>query len=150
MHVWKALGSGLVGASVLTLVHETARHYIPEAPRMDVLGMRAFERVMRGAKLEPPKPDTLHTVTLAGDIVSNGLFYSLVGLGGRQGVWLRGILLGLAAGIGALVLPGPLGLGTAPRNQTNATRAMTVAWYAAGALVAAATYLRLTTREANQ
>ena len=117
---------------------------------MDVLGMRAFERVMRGAKLEPPKPDTLHTVTLAGDIVSNGLYYSLVGLGGRQGVWLRGILLGLAAGIGALVLPGPLGLGTAPRNQTNATRAMTVAWYAAGALVAAATYLRLTTREANQ
>lgn len=117
---------------------------------MDVLGMRAIERVMRGAKLKPPKPDTLHTVTLAGDIVSNALYYSLVGLGSRQGTWLRGLFLGLAAGIGALVLPGPLGLGTAPSNQTNATRAMTVAWYTAGAFVAAATYLRLTTDVASE
>ncbi len=150
MRVFKALGSGLVGASVLTLVHETARHYLPEAPRMDVLGMRAITRVMRDARLEPPEQDTLHTVTLAGDIVSNALYYSLLGLGSRQGVWRRGILLGLTAGIGALVLPGPLGLRTAPSNRTNATRAMTVAWYTAGALAAAAAYLRLTSSEASE
>ncbi len=150
MRVWKALGSGLVGASALTLVHEMARRWVPEAPRMDILGMRTIARVMRRAKLEPPEPDTLHTVTLAGDIVSNALYYSLIGLGSRRDAWLRGILLGLAAGIGALALPGLLGLGTAPSNQTNATRAMTVAWYTAGAFVAAATYLRLTRGAVNQ
>lgn len=150
MRAWKALESGFVGAGALTLVHETARRLVPEAPRMDVLGMRAIERVMQGINLEPPKRNTLHRVTLAGDIVSNGLYYSLVGIGGRQGVWVRGMLLGLAAGIGALVLPGPLGLGTAPSKRMKATRAMTVAWYTAGALVAAETYLRLTSGAANQ
>ena len=125
--VWKALGSGFVGASVLTLVHETARHRVSEAPRMDVLGMRAIERIMRGAKLEPHEQNTRHTVTVAGDIVSNALYYSLVGLGSRQHVWLRGLLLGLGAGLGALVLSGPLGLRPEPSNRTNATRAMTVA-----------------------
>jgi hypothetical protein len=42
----------------------------------------------------------------------------------------------LAAGLGAVLLPGPMGLGNEPSTRTPGTAAMTVAWYFAGGLVA--------------
>ena len=53
---------------------------------------------------------------MVGDVLSNGLYYSLVG-GGRHTV-RRGLLLGLAAGVGGVALPGPMGLGEAPSGRT--------------------------------
>ena len=35
----------------------------------------------------------------------------------------------LAAGLGAVALPGPLGLGEGPSRRTRATEALTIAWY---------------------
>jgi hypothetical protein len=42
MKFLRAMGSGLVGAVALNLLHETARQFIAEAPRVDVLGKRAI------------------------------------------------------------------------------------------------------------
>jgi hypothetical protein len=53
-------------------------------------------------------------------------------------VWPRAVALGLAAGIGALVLPRRLGLGDPPRSFRPANQVMTVAWYLLGALATAA------------
>ncbi|QCR24237.1 hypothetical protein [Pontibacter sp. SGAir0037] len=136
MAILKALASGLAGACVLTLLHETTRHTVPNAPRMDLLGMRAIADIMKGAGKEPPADDKLHRMAMAGDIVSNSLYYSLAGTG--NGAWLRGALLGAGAGLGAIVLPGPLGLGEAPSSRTPQTKAMTFGLYLAGGLVAAA------------
>ena len=138
MTSWQALGSGLAGALTLTAVHETARRQRADAPRMDVLGIRAIVRSMEALGQEPPSASRLHDLALVGDILSNSLYYSLVGLGRREGAWLRGMLLGLAAGVGAVVLPSPLGLGAAPSNRTAATQVMTVGWYLIGGLAAAA------------
>ena len=62
----KALGSGLVGACALTLVHETARRFLDDAPRMDVLGMRALAKAAHAVDVSPPVP--LHEAALVGDI----------------------------------------------------------------------------------
>jgi hypothetical protein len=133
-----ALGSGLAGALALTLLHETARRLRPEdAPRMDVLGMRALRKLLGYTDAPQPDADTLFNLTMAGDIVSNGLYYSLVGSGKKA--WRRGAVLGVAAGVGGVVLPGPLGLGEAPSARTPQTKLMTVAWYLVGGLVAAGT-----------
>ena len=140
--------SGLVGACALTLIHETARRTIPNAPRMDVLGMRALAKTLRKADVEPPKGEDLFNLTMVGDIVSNAAYYSAVGLGKPEGALVRGTLLGLAAGVGAVFLPGPLGLGSAPSSRTNATKAITVGWYTAGGIVAAIAY-RLLTRKTD-
>ncbi|HVG29598.1 MAG TPA: hypothetical protein VM864_07855 [Pyrinomonadaceae bacterium] len=134
----RSLSSGLVGAVALTAIHETARRALPgEAPRMDVIGMRAIARSLRALDQEPPVP--LHELTLAGDLAANTLYYSLVGVGARRNALLRGALLGAAAGVGAVLLPEPLGLGDQP-SQSGSTKAMTVAWYVAGGLAAAAAF----------
>ncbi|MDT7688014.1 MAG: hypothetical protein QOE46_773 [Acidobacteriota bacterium] len=134
----KALGSGLVGACALTLIHETARRYIDDAPRMDVVGMRAIARTLRAVDVEPPVP--LHEAAMVGDIAANSLYYSLVGLGESEDAVRNGALLGLAAGLGAVYLPEPLGLGRQPAKNSTETNLLTVAWYLLGGLAAGAAY----------
>lgn len=132
----QALGSGLGGAVILNILHETVRHLRPEdAPRMDVLGKRGLRKLIIKADAPQPDDDTAYGLTMLGDMVSNGLYYSFVGTG--KGVWWRGAALGLAAGVGGVVLPGPMGLGEAPSNRTPQTKVMTVAWYFIGGLAAA-------------
>ena len=136
MEVSKALVSGMAGAVALTIAHETLRRLVPEAPRMDVLGMRAISKTMKKAGAQPPAGSDLRAWAMAADVLSNSLYYSLAGTG--KEAWLRGGLLGAGAGVGAVLLPGPMGLGSDPSNRTNSTRAMTVGLYLMGGLVAAA------------
>lgn len=131
-----SLASGLTGAVAVTIVHETARRFIPNAPRMDVLGMRAIARGMYKMNEQPPAEDKLFKYAILGDIVSNSIYYSLIGTGRKA--WLRGATLGTLAGVGGVLLPGPMGLGTEPSGRTLQTKAMTVAWYLLGGLTAAA------------
>ncbi|MFT2009144.1 hypothetical protein ACMA1I_10755 [Pontibacter sp. 13R65] len=134
-NILKAMAGGLAGACFVTVLHESVRRLVPDAPRMDVLGMRAISKTMKKAGAEPPANDELHTWALIGDIVSNSLYYSLAGTG--NSAWWRGAILGASAGVGAVALPGPLGLGEAPSNRTNKTRAMAFGLYFLGGLVAA-------------
>jgi len=139
----QALLSGVAGAVTLNVLHETARQVIPHAPRVEVIGMRAIARPMRALDQEPPERDTLYWITLAGDLVSNAAYYSLVGMADARQVWRRGALLGTAAGLGAAVLPPAMGLGQQPGQRFPWTHLMTIAWYLVGGLAAAATASRL-------
>ncbi|MVN76541.1 hypothetical protein GO988_09425 [Hymenobacter sp. HMF4947] len=137
MKLLPSLAAGFAGATALTVLHEVARHLRPhDAPRMDVLGERGLRKLLGLADAPQPDHATAYVATMAGDILSNGLYFSLVG-SGRHSL-RRGLLLGVAAGVGGVVLPGPLGLGEAPSNRTTQTKAMTVAWYTVGGLVAGA------------
>jgi len=107
---------------------------------MDVLGRRAIAAAVRAVDMEPPSGNRLQGAALAGDLAANTAYYSLVGIGGPDGALARGGMLGLAAGLGAVFLPGPLGLGTRPSRRTPQTAVMTVAWYTLGGLVAGAVY----------
>ena len=142
----RALESGFAGAAAVTLLNESARRVIPQAPRLDALGMRALARGVRATGQEPPQGERLRGAALAGDLVSNTLYYSLAGAaGGGRNTWLLGSLLGLGAGVGAAFLPPRIGLGRQP-GETSATRAMTVAWYLVGGLVAAGVFAFLERR----
>ncbi|MDJ0366083.1 hypothetical protein QMK33_13040 [Hymenobacter sp. H14-R3] len=140
-----SLAAGFAGVLALTALHETARRLRPaDAPRMDVLGERGLRKLLGLADLPQPDGDTAYTATMLGDVLSNGLYYSLVGSSKHS--LRRGLLLGAAAGVGGVVLPGPLGLGNGPSNRTPQTQAMTVAWYTVGGLVAGAVAQRLRKR----
>jgi predicted flap endonuclease-1-like 5' DNA nuclease len=135
--IGRSLLSGAAGAGTLTLLHELTRRLLPEAPRMDILGMRAIARLLRAVGLRPPEREELYNTAFAGDLLTNTLYYSLVGLDAPGNRWLRGTVLGLTAGLGAVMLPGPLNLGRTPSSRTRATSAMTVGLYLAGGLAAA-------------
>ena len=130
-----ALGGGLAGACAVTLLHETVRRIVPESPRLDLLGMAAIRKGLRAADSSTPDEDKLFTWALAGDIVSNCLYFSMAGVGKEKDLWLKSSLLGLAAGVGAVVLPEPLGLSSKHTNKTISTKLMTIGLYVAGALV---------------
>ena len=138
----RSLGSGLAGAVALNVLHEIARQFIPDAPRADLLGMRSIAKGFKAVGEQPPRHDELYGLAMAGDVASNAIYYSLVGAGDKQPV-LAGAALGVLAGIGAVTLPGPMGLGEKPTKRTPATAAMTVGWYLFGGLVAGAVYKRL-------
>ena len=138
MKILSAMGGGIAGAIALTLLHETVRRVNANAPRMDLLGMQALAKSLKSVDAPLPDENKLFQITMAGDIFSNAFYYSIAGIGGKKGVLLRGTLLGLAAGIGAVYLPKPLGLNSAPASRTLQTKIMTVALYLTGGLVAGA------------
>lgn len=138
MKLSSAIGGGLAGAVVLTLLHETLRRSTDVAPRMDLLGMEAAAKTLQKADTDVPPKDSLFKLTMAGDLLSNSLYYSVMGVGKDRDAILRGALLGIAAGIGAVYLPKPLGLNAAPSNRTVETKILTVSLYTIGGIVAGA------------
>lgn len=135
----QSLVSGLAGAVALNILHETVRQFVPEAPRADLLGERSIQKGFRKAGAQPPTGDKLYELAMLGDVASNAIYYSLVGVNPKQPL-LTGAVLGAMAGVGAVTLPGPMGLGEAPTTRTPATVAMTIGWYLFGGLVAGAVF----------
>ncbi|QIP15808.1 hypothetical protein G8759_25845 [Spirosoma aureum] len=138
----KSLGSGLAGAVALNVLHETVRQFVATAPRADLLGMRSIAKGYRAIGEQPPRGNKLYSMAILGDVVSNALYYSLVGVNKEQSV-LTGAALGALAGVGAVTLPGRIGLGEKPTNRTTATAVMTIGWYLFGGLVAGAVFKQI-------
>jgi hypothetical protein len=133
----RVIMSGVAGALVLTGLHEAARRVVPHAPRMDVIGERALSRSIYGPGRRRPRGRNLFGATLAGELASNTLYYSLIGAGSPSKRLRNGLMLGLLAGIGAVLLPPRLGLGHPPGERVPITPLLTIAWYTAGGLAAA-------------
>lgn len=138
MKLVKALIGGFAGAIALNLLHETVRRFDRQAPRVDLIGEEALSKGLKAVGIDPPQGDKLYAATLAGDIFSNGLYYSAIGIGAPKFLWIRAAVIGLSAGIGALELPEPMGLDDTPVTRSERTEVMTVSWYLFGALVTAA------------
>jgi hypothetical protein len=107
-----AVAAGACGAAALTVAHQLARLVADAAPRMDVVGERAVAQSVLAAGYTPPSRDNLNRLALLGDMICNSVYFSLAGFGSRSAALERGAALGLAAGVGALVLPRQMGLAT--------------------------------------
>lgn len=130
---------GLAGAVALNLLHETVKRLDPDAPRIDLVGAAGMNKLMERAGEQPLEGNALYAATLAGDIVTNTLYYSTIGAGNRRHLVRRGITVGLSAGLGALVLTRKMGFDDTPITRTNKTKLMTVGYYIFGGVVAGAT-----------
>jgi hypothetical protein len=117
---------------------------------MDRLGMQAMAKGFKKAGKNVPNEDALYTITMAGDLISNALYYSAAGIGSEKNIWVRSSLLGLAAGLGAVLLPEPLGLKSKYSNRTLTTQLMTVGLYVTGALVTTAVIKALNKKKRTQ
>ena len=133
-----SLLSGAISAIGLNIIHETLRKTMPHPARVDIVGMRSVAKLARAAGTEPP--EHLRSTALAGDIVSNSLYYSLTGVFGRQNALLTGACIGTAAGVGLLVLSPALGVGNAEVNRTTETQIAAAGMYFAAGIIAGAVY----------
>ena len=133
-----AIAGGVAGACAVTLIHESIKRVVPQAPRMDLLGMNAISKGLHAAGLKSPNDGKLYAWAMVGDLVSNSIYYGLAGIGKEKNIWVRSSLLGLAAGLGAVLLPGPIGLEERHSNRSVSTKIMTVGLYVAGAMATAA------------
>jgi hypothetical protein len=125
---------GLAGAVTVTALNETFRQFFPKAPQLQLLGIRAVRSLIQKTdKVDTPDRSTQYDLAMGGDLMANGTYYAMAG-----GSYVAGGMLGLAAGLGGIYLPGPLGLGEAPTNRTKTTQVLTIGYYLAGGLVAAA------------
>lgn len=131
------LFGGLIGAVTLNVLHELYRRIDPLAPRIDLVGEEALTKTVEATGHSAPKGKKLYLATLVGDIVSNSIYYAVIGQSRYQNLLLRGAALGLAAGVGALKLSEPIGLDDTPISKSTRTKVLTVAWYLAGGLVTA-------------
>jgi hypothetical protein len=101
---------------------------------MDEVAMRGLRRIIPIRHRDPVR---LHQLALAGDLLSNSVYYSVIAAPTRKATWLRAAVLGTAAGLCALLLPERLGLGAPQHSDQRSNQLMTVGWYLAGALAAA-------------
>lgn len=127
---------GLAGAAALTLLNEGAKRVSPNAPRLDLLGQNALAKFMKGNDMLSKTASQVFP--LAGDLISNSLFFGMSRGDSAGSTMVRGALLGLGAGVGAVTLPETLGLEQKFTNKTNETKLMTIGWYLVGGIVAAA------------
>jgi hypothetical protein len=146
MKLVKSIIGGIAGSVALNLLHETVKQFDNEAPRVDLVGEEGLNKVLTKTGIEPLHGNSLYAATLAGDLLSNALYYSLIGIGKKKHLLTRGILYGLAAGAGALTLTEPMGLRDAPVTRTNKTKVMTVGYYLFGGIVAALTIKAMKTK----
>jgi hypothetical protein len=134
MGMTRSLTSGVAGALALTTIHEVGRRALAQAPRLDEIAMRALRKVLPGKQRDPVR---LHQLALAGDLISNAVYYSAIAAPTRKATWTRAAALGTGAGVCALLLPERLGLGAPPNADRRANQFMTIGWYLAGALATA-------------
>jgi hypothetical protein len=135
----QALISGLAGAAALTLAHEFIRKRVPDAPRMDVLGMESVKTVLNALGMNQTSSNgNLFKSALVGDIISNTIYYSAVGSKAGLGAWIRGAGLGISAGLGIIGLSPKMGFTKASTCKNLNTCATTVGLYVLGGLAAAA------------
>jgi hypothetical protein len=150
MNIPAAVAGGLAGTLTVASLHEGLRRVTPDAPRMDLLDMELIRKGLKSLNKDVPAEDELQRWAVAGELFCDTAYYSLAGMGGRKGAWLRGALLGLVAGVTAVVLPKPLGLPEEPSNKTLSTQLMTVGLYLIGGLVAAATTQLIGSAQGNK
>jgi hypothetical protein len=127
--------AGAAGATALNVLHESLKKKSPDMPRVDLLGEDALQKALNYFGGSIDSKANLYKATLAGDVVGNTLYYSLIGTGNQKYLWPKAILMGLSAGIGAVTLPEPLGLDPEPVAKNNQVKVLTVVYYLLGAVV---------------
>lgn len=138
MKVSSALAGGLAGTIAVASLHEAMRRISPNAPRMDQLDIDLLRKGLKTMNRKVPNEADLQRWAVGGELLCDTAYFSLAAAGGKKRAWLCGALLGLAAGISAVVLPKTLGLPEESSNKTLGTKIMTIGLYLIGGLASAA------------
>ncbi|KFC18935.1 hypothetical protein [Epilithonimonas lactis] len=121
--------AGLGGAIALNLLHEIVRHNFDNVPEVNKVGEEALNKSLETVDMKITDKDQLYAATLAGDVISNGIYYAATATSSFN------LVSGVAAGVGAVLLPEKMGLDDSPVAETTQKKVMTVGYYLFGAVV---------------
>ena len=127
--MYKKILAGLGGALALNILHETVRNNFSNVPEVNKVGEEALNKALETVDMKITNNDQLYAATLAGDVVSNAVYYATTATSGFN------IASGISAGIGAVVLPKKMGLDDMPVAETTQKKLLTVGYYLFGAVV---------------
>jgi hypothetical protein len=133
---------GLAGAITTTILHEILRRRYSGAPRLDKLGEEALDKTVSKISGNHIPAEKKYPASMAADIVSNTLYYSAAAFKPARAV-LTGTILGATAGMGAVKLPGRMGLNGSTTAGTSNRKWLTIGLYTIGGLVAGLVAKRL-------
>ena len=123
----KKLIAGFGGAIALNILHELMRKSFLNVPHVNEVGQEALEKTLAKVDVRLEDDETAYLATLAGDIISNGLYYAFTATD-------QTLLSGSLAGTGAVYLPKHMGLNDAPVASTSQKKMLTVGYYLFGAI----------------
>ena len=124
----KKILAGLCGAIALNIVHETIRKNFNDVPHVNEVGEEALQKGLSKINLKIEDEHNAYLATLAGDVVSNSLYYASTATG-------SGIIPGALAGLGAVYLPKYLGLDDSPVASSDKKKVLTIVYYTLGGLI---------------
>lgn len=127
--MYKKILAGLGGAIALNIVHEIIRKNFHNVPEVNKVGEEALNKALTTIDMKITDKDQLYGATLAGDVLSNGIYYAATATTGFD------MVSGVAAGLGAVLLPKKMGLDDSPVAESNQKKIMTVGYYLFGAVV---------------
>lgn len=138
--MWKRLVAGFGGAIALNALHQFVKKNYHGAPLFNEVEQEAVNKSLEKINLQIKDEDKFYNATMAGDVLSNGLFYTLT-------PFRMSTVFGALGGLGAIVLPKKLGLDNTPIAGTDKKKMITVGYYIFGAMVASGIYKTLTYNE---
>ena len=141
--MWKRAVAGLGGAIALNILHKIVKDNFRDVPNFDQVEEQAIDKSLGKVNLQVKDHDKLYNATVAGDIVTNALYYTFT-------PFKMNSVIGALGGLGAMVLPKKLGLDNRPIAGTDRKKMITVGYYIFGALVAGGIYRALTSRERKE
>ena len=127
--MYKKILAGLGGAIALNLLHEVVRNNFDNVPEVNKVGEEALNKSLETVDMKITDKDQLYAATLAGDVISNGIYYAATATSGFN------LVSGVAAGVGAVMLPEKMGLDDSPVAGSTQKKLMTVGYYLFGAVV---------------
>jgi hypothetical protein len=90
--------------------------------QVNKVGEEALNKGLGKIDMKIEDKDQLYAATLAGDIVSNGLYYAATATNNFS------LLSGAAAGVGSVYLPSQMGLDDNPVAETTQKKLMTIGY----------------------
>ncbi len=138
--MWKKLIAGFGGAIALSILHRIVKDNFNDAPDFHEVEEEAIDKSLGKMNLQVKDHDRLYNATVAGDILTNALYYAFT-------PFKLNSVIGALGGAGAMVLPKKLGLDNTPIAGTDRKKLMTVGYYVVGALVAGGIYKMLNRRK---
>jgi hypothetical protein len=136
----------LAGTSALNAINENVKIANTQKPRLDLLGMNLLSKLLQSVSNKTIFRSRMFVWTLAGDLLGNILYYSLMG-GKQKGLWWRGTLLGFLTGAGSVLFRRYPGNTVEYNTRTTKNKLITTLFYLVGGLAASALTRVLTNKE---